>query len=322
MTLIERLTSRMFPSRSAATSTAGGWSSSSHPETLTRLLSHVRAGRTPNQLFAGVSDDFWLWCLTEGYREDERLRSVMPAYPPAEVQLRFAGASGDDTMRDAFNIYRLIRNLASQHLSRPMTSVMEFGSGWGRIIRCFSREIDPHRLHGIDCMPEAIDICKATNPYAQFQLVDPFPPTTVASDSFDVVYAYSVFSHLSEDAHLRWLSEFRRVLKPGGLLIATTRPREFILACQKAREEQEDRFWARGLVVAFRDTRQALERFDRGEFLYEPVGGGGVLDASFFGEACIPRQYVVANWPRFFDFVDYLDDRASCQQNVIVARKR
>jgi SAM-dependent methyltransferase len=320
MTMIRRLAQRIFPSQTVAS--RADLPRPPHRETLDRLLSRRQAGDTPRQLFAETSDDFWLWCLTEGYREDERLRSIMPGFPPPEVQLQFAGASGDDTMRDAFNIYCLVKSLASQYLPRPMRSVMEFGSGWGRIIRCFSRDMDRQNLQGIDCMPAAIDICKTTNPYAQFRLVDPFPPTTLANDSFDVVYAYSVFSHLSEEAHMRWLEEFKRLLRPGGLLIATTRPREFVLACQKAREEGEQRFWAQGLVVAFRDTSDALARFDRGEFLYEAIGGGGVLDASFFGEACIPRQYVVANWPRFLEFVDYLDDRALCQQNVIVARKR
>ena len=51
------------------------------------------------------------------------------------------------------------------------------------------------------------------------------------------------------------------------------------------------------------------------------MGGGDVLDDSFFGETCIPRQYVVQNWTRLFEFVGYVDDRSLCQQNVIVARK-
>ncbi len=74
-------------------------------------------------------------------------------------------------------------------------------------------------------------------------------------------------------------------------------------------------------MLAFPDTAGALERYDRGEFMYEPIGGGDVLDKSFFGETCIPRQYVERNWTRYFDLVDYIDDRTLCQQNVIVVRQ-
>jgi SAM-dependent methyltransferase len=277
--------------------------------------------RTPRDLFGGVSDDFWLWAFTEGHRTDARLREVLPAFPPDDIQLRYAGAAGDDTMRDAFGFYSLVKNLAGQHLRRPLESVIEFGCGWGRILRLFLRDIEPHQLWGIDCLPGAIDICTSTNPYCQFTLVDPFPPASLAPDAFDLVYAYSVFSHLSERAHLEWLAEFKRILKPGGLVIATTRSREFIFTCAETRDRGERAFWAQGTAFSFKNTEQALARYDRGEFLYEPVGGGDVLDASFFGETCIPQKYVRDNWTRLFEFVGYLDDRRLCQQNVIVARK-
>jgi SAM-dependent methyltransferase len=170
-------------------------------------------------------------------------------------------------------------------------------------------------------MPEAIEHCKATNRYSRFDLIDPFPPTQIPDNAFDVIYAYSVFSHLSEAAHLAWLAEFRRILKPGGLVIATTRPREFILTCAATRAAGENREWAQGTLQAFMDTEAALATFDRGEFLYEPTGGGSVLDSSFFGETCIPLKYVVDNWTRLFDFVSFVDDRRMCHQNVIVVRK-
>jgi SAM-dependent methyltransferase len=277
--------------------------------------------RVPRDLFRGVSDDFWMWAFTEGYRTDPRLRDVLPAFPPDDVQYRYAGAAGDDTMREAFGFYQLVKALTHRHLGRPFDSVLEFGCGWGRIIRLFLKDVEPGRLQGIDCMRGAIEICASTNRHARFALVDPFPPTSLPGESFDVIYAYSVFSHLSEEAHLAWLAEFKRLLKPGGLVIATTRPREFIQTCAQAREAGEQAFWAHGTVFSFKNTKDAFDRYDRGEFLYEPVGGGDVLDKSFFGETCIPQKYVAANWTRFLEPLDYVDDRSRCLQNVIVARK-
>ena len=296
-------------------------SSQSYQATLDRIVAASSDAGSAKQLFHAVTDDFWLWAFTEGYRSDERLRRLLPGFPSEEIQLRFAGAAGDDTIRDGFAIYRLVHSLAEQHLDGPLESVLEFGCGWGRIVRFFLRDIEPNRLWGIDCLPTAIDICTRTNPYSQFALVDPFPPTSLASGTFDLVYAYSVFSHLSERAHLEWLAEFKRILKPGGVGVITTRARDFILACAEARAKGEQRAWAQGAVFSFRNTEEALARYDRGEFLYEPVGGGDVLDASFFGETCIPRQYVRDNWTPLFEVIDYLDDRRVCQQNVIVIRK-
>jgi SAM-dependent methyltransferase len=307
--------------KARAVRAATGAASEPHAATLDRILHEPMGQRSPRQVFGHTSDAFWLWCFTDGYRQDERLRATLPSFPDEKVQFQFAGAAGDDTMRDAFGFYLLVKSLVSQHRQQPLESVLEFGCGWGRIVRWFLHDIEPERLWGIDCMPEAIALCRATNPYSRFELVNPFPPSTVPSEAFDLIYSYSVFSHLSEEAHLAWLTEFKRILRPGGLLIATTRPREFILTCAAARRAGEGRDWAQGTVLAFKDTEEALARFDRGEYLYEGLGGGGVLDASFFGETCIPQKYVTDHWTKLFDFIGYVDDLRMCVQNVIVVRK-
>ncbi|MBP8250980.1 MAG: class I SAM-dependent methyltransferase, partial [Herpetosiphon sp.] len=195
--------------------------------------------------------------------------------------------------------------------------VLDYGCGWGRIIRFFLKDIDPNNLHGIDCMPEVIELCRATNRWAQFQLVDPLPPTQIPDHSIDLIYCYSVFSHLAEEAHLQWLAEFKRILKPNGLLIATTRPRQFIVDCARVRQEARTLGNA-GAASAFEDTEASLQQYDAGEFCYSPVGGGDVLDSSFYGETCIPEAYVRREWTRFFTFRTMIDDRTVCHQNVIV----
>jgi len=293
-----------------------------HQAILERILEARLDSASPKRLLAGVSDEFWFWLFTEGYRRNiDRLRSLLPGLPDEDIQIRFTGASGDISLQEAFSVYLLVRRLGATLVDRPIESVLDFGCGWGRGIRFFLRDVEPANLWGIDCFKLMIELCRATNPWSQFALVDPFPPTAFDSESFDLVYAYSVFSHLSEDAHLAWLHEFKRILKPGGLVVATTRGRDFILTCAALRANRDERFWLASPASSFVDTEGSLVRYDRGEFLYEAVGGGDVLAPSFFGEACIPRGYVERRWSELFEVIDYIDDRSQSLQNVIVVRK-
>jgi SAM-dependent methyltransferase len=73
-----------------------------------------------------------------------------------------------------------------------------------------------------------IEFCRSTNRWCHFERTDFRPPTPFPADRFDLIYAFSVFSHLSEPVHEAWLGELSRILRPGGLLVVTTREREFI----------------------------------------------------------------------------------------------
>jgi hypothetical protein len=117
--------------------------------------------------------------------------------------------------------------------------------------------------------------------------------------------------------HLRWLPEIRRILRNGGLFLATTRPREFIVECAELRRGRDSRSWEAGAARAFADAARALSDYDSGGFVYDGI----YPESDYFGEACISRAYADRRWADQFEIVDYVDDRAACIQNVIVARK-
>jgi SAM-dependent methyltransferase len=74
------------------------------------------------------------------------------------------------------------------------------------------------------------------------------PPTSFDNESFDAIYAFSVFTHMPGDVQKRWLEEFLRILKPGGLLIFSTHG-----SCYLSRLSGDDRrrFLDGNLVVRF-----------------------------------------------------------------------
>lgn len=285
----------------------------------------LQEGAAPVDVLDGVDDRWWLWLNTVGVRKEPTLEGLVPGLPDASVQLEFTGTAGDLVMREAWNIYRLVREQYNTYSPRgPLgrsTQVLDFGCGWGRVIRFLLKEVEPARLWGIDCDRDVIDVCRRTNRWCTFLAVDPSPPTTLEPATFDLIYAYSVFSHLSEKSHDEWLDEFSRLMRPGGVLVLTTRPRSFIEMCAWLRTPEAAGSPASHLVSggAFLDTAAALADYDAGRYCFSHRGPD---DPPHFGETCIPRAYVLEHWTNRFEFLDFIDDQRHCPQNVIVLRKR
>jgi len=241
------------------------------------------------------------------------------------MQENFTGSSAFTTLQEGFRAYQLFKRHYEAHVG-PLGNcrgVLDFGCGWGRIIRFFLRDVRPEKLTGVDHSEEVLRTCQETNRWCRFLLIEPHPPTPLESESFDLIYLYSVFSHLPEEMHSALLKEFHRLLSPGGMLIATTRRRDFIEWCRSLREDptlDEKPNWLKHSAKVFLDSDAALSSYDHGEFCYGNLGSTGRW--SFWGEACIPKAYVERRWSEMFEICDYIDNPEVCPQNVIVARKR
>lgn len=287
---------------------------------------------SPYQLFKGLDDEAWFFLNTEAYRQHLELQAVLPSMPDPDVQARIIGSSGDVALREAFNAYRLFKRAFEANVGPIETcaSLLDFGCGWGRMIRFFLKDLPPERLHGVDPNAYLIGVCRETNRWADFSVSNVMPPLDVPDQTFDLIYAYSVFSHLSEEVHLRWLDELARVMRPGGVLAVTTWHRGFIEQCADLRtraDRSELTAWHQELITKFVDVEHWLSAYDSGAFCYEPYDASShpwsyANGVSYYGEACIPRAYVARHWAKHFEVVDFIDDRALCPQNMIVVKRK
>jgi SAM-dependent methyltransferase len=280
--------------------------------------------RAPHRwVFGHVDDTVWLDLNTAGYRRHAILRAVLPSLPPERTQIAFIGSSGDGALNEAFRAYRFWKEVAGRngHPIGPQSRVLDFGAGWGRMLRFFMRDVRPENLLGVDVMEAAVQLARDTNPWGRFEQVPPLPPSALPAATFDLIYLYSVFSHLSEEAHDRWLTEFARILRPRGLVVATTWPREYIERCERARLGDSAGTHS-GSLHAFHGTAEWLARYDHGEFCHSPSRSGGALAGSFYGETCIPEAYVRRQWTNRFEIREFIAaDYRDHWQSVIVARK-
>jgi len=99
--------------------------------------------------------------------------------------------------------------------------VMDFGCGAGRTLRYFMAEAERAELWGVDIDAGSIELLRETvSPPLHLMRSGHMPPLELESASFDLIWSISVFTHLTDNS-LPWLLELHRLLKPGGLLLAT-----------------------------------------------------------------------------------------------------
>jgi SAM-dependent methyltransferase len=269
-----------------------------------------------NELFEyarGKSDEEFLnlLCKAEHTPEIDGIR--LPAFPDEELQKQFVGVSGGDTLRgDSWKFYKQVKQYARRYdvLINENTKILDFGCGWGRSTRYFFKDTKSENIVGVDIDPALIRICKDTLPSGKYFTCSYRPPSNFADNSLDIVIALSVFSHLCEEVAAQWIEEFARVLKPGGILVATTGGAGFLDYCQSLRNDPSQRtsLWHETILNAFEPLDDSRRRFNIGEFLYAPTGGGGVRESRFYGEALIPKAYISSKWGKIMEFKDYRYD--------------
>jgi SAM-dependent methyltransferase len=102
---------------------------------------------------------------------------------------------------------------------RTVSSILELGCGSARLIRHL-RCIDGIRLVGCDLRADHIEWCRKNIPGIEFYTNELSPPLQFAQDdSFDLVFASSVFTHIPLETQALWIQEMRRILRPGGFLL-------------------------------------------------------------------------------------------------------
>lgn len=111
--------------------------------------------------------------------------------------------------------------IGQTHAGRPL-KILEWGCGPARVLQYLrSQSDDLWELYGSDYNPVTVDWCRTNLPQIRFFNNTLEPPIQAESESFDVIYCISVFTHLSESLHYQWIQEILRLLKPGGLFIST-----------------------------------------------------------------------------------------------------
>ncbi len=277
--------------------------------------------------FRDRSDQDWLDILVSSLRIPEIEGVAMPGFPDENLQRGMHGHCGEVSLHEAHAFFREIKAYAA-YAGRPIAAhrrLFDFGCGWGRTLRLFMKDIRPENLFGSDPTSHFLTAARRCNHALSFLSCDIAPPTLLAPESMDYVISWSVFSHLDEFLSLRWIEEFARLLKPGGLLMLTTQSRRFIAFCAEQRMRRAsgirlEHGWYEACADSFIDESHENARYEAGHFLHAASIARPNLQ-SHYGEAIIPRGYIVKHWSGMFRLVEFLDNPARLPQVLVVLQK-
>jgi SAM-dependent methyltransferase len=146
----------------------------------------------------------------------------LPLPPPAERM----GYSADDAQYLAWGRYDrdlILERIQTRTPLKPNMRVLDFGCSSGRVLRHFE---DQHRslgwaLSGVDVQARPIEWMRQHFP-AHFQVFvgNTIPHLPFEDNTFDVIYGFSVFTHIKYQWDA-WILELRRILRPGGIFAQT-----------------------------------------------------------------------------------------------------
>ena len=162
----------------------------------------------------------------------------------------------------------LTANWLINHLKPYVTfeniRILDWGCGPARIVRHLPIIIGSKaEIYGTDYNKRSIEWCKKNIDGVQFNHNQLGPPLPYENNFFDTIYGISIFTHLSEEMHYKWIDELFRILKPGGVLFLTLHGKAFRI---KLTNEERDEF-DKGKIVIKANTKEGHRTFGA----YHPI---------------------------------------------------
>lgn len=259
-----------------------------------------------HEIGAKMPRDAWarLWIDHAG---GEPVAVALPPFPDEATQKITNNIAGAATMRGAAAFYAVVdEEIARQFGDRSDLRLLDHGAGWGRITRLLLRSIAPANLFAVDVDARLVEAGRESLPGVRFERVESNATLPFDPGAFDVVVSNSVFSHLSPDAHMFYVREIARLLRPGGLFLGTTlglRHLEGWLASDQSRG------WITGVIG---DADAAKARIAAGEVVYGPTARW-----PDYGIAILPEGWAAANWDPDFEVARTREDYSQFVQVAV-----
>ena len=112
--------------------------------------------------------------------------------------------------------------------SQDVERMLDFGCGYGRVLRAIVQHIEPRRVDVFDVDSQGVEFCADEFGVTGLHFTRPWDWSSVPFSAYDLIWAGSVFTHLGEAFTREMLDLLRSLLRPGGVLVFSSHGDEAI----------------------------------------------------------------------------------------------
>jgi len=254
-----------------------------------RALENNHEVTTRQDAIAGLRklsmDEFGLILLCMPDPEYPKLSGLLPAMASDEVQRSWTGNHGLALLKETTAFVRALSYNYTRVTGRSLddATVLDFGCGYGRIAQLLYYFTGEEQIFGVDPRKQSIELCRESGLSTNFMVSDYLPVSLpVGTAKFDLIYAFSVFTHLSRRAMMTSLNTLRQYIADDGLLAMTIRPVEYWGHDSHTSPEQKE-----ALVI-----RHRKEGFAFNPHNWEPIDG----DVTY-GDSSMSLDWIAVAFP-------------------------
>jgi SAM-dependent methyltransferase len=236
-------------------------------------------------------------------------RDLQSEFPDEVVRGRIGTSSAFQFSLTGLTLARQFARVFEGASGRPWSSnavIVDWGCGSGRVARHFIRGLAPNQTFiGLDIDGPAIDW--ANEHIGRMFWQSPIdPPLALEDGSVDVLYAYSVFTHLTLPHVRNWIREMARVIKKDGYFIFTILSDTAVVALMPYADA--------GIIGHFKSD-QGFDTIANSQLESINVSG------DYYRNVWFTKSLIQSALARYFE-VELIEENFHYYQDVVVCRRK
>ena len=236
------------------------------------------------RLFASIPIDVFANLLLAVPETYPNIRAFLPTMPSDEVQRNWAGADSYTLMTQSLAFIKTLVPRYAALTGREIrdATVLDFGCGWGRLTRLLYKYVPVENLYGVHPWESSLEESRKHGFRIHLAKSDDIPTTLPFDRKFDLVFAFSILTHLSErtaDAVMKTLHSY---VAENGILVITIRPVNY---------------WQ--FINSEKPSTALIEQHASRGFAFRPHPRAPIDGEATFGDTSMSLEYIRQRYPQW-----------------------